>query len=145
MERKDFSSWLEGPPQLNSQEWPGQRLGRPEKGAGSIGRFPRRVGALCLDWGLCMLLSWWLFDFRDLATLLLFLVGQMIAVGFTGHSIGHRTFGLQVQSMDGTAVKPLAGVIRSVLLCLVIPVFFTDADQRGFHDRAAKSVLVNIR
>jgi len=92
-----------------------------------------------------MLLSWWLFDFRDLATLLLFLAGQMIAVGFTGHSIGHRTFGLQVQSMDGTAVKPLAGVIRSVLLCLVIPVFFSDTDQRGFHDRAAKSVLVNIR
>ncbi|WP_258133467.1 RDD family protein [Arthrobacter sp. MYb224] len=92
-----------------------------------------------------MLLSWWLFNLNDLATLALFCAGQMIAVGFTGHSIGHRTFGLQVQSMDGTAIKPLTGVIRSVLLCLVIPVLFSDADQRGFHDRAGKSVLVNIR
>ncbi|MGO2051739.1 hypothetical protein CIK76_11200 [Glutamicibacter sp. BW80] len=145
MERKDFSSWLEGPPQLNSQEWPGQRLGRPEKGPGAIGRLPRRLGALCVDWGLSMLLSWWLFNLNDLATLALFCAGQMIAVGFTGHSIGHRTFGLQVQSMDGTAIKPLTGVIRSVLLCLVIPVLFSGADQRGFHDRAGKSVLVNIR
>ncbi|WP_334122244.1 RDD family protein [Glutamicibacter sp.] len=145
MERKDFSSWLEGPPQHNSQQWPGQDLGRPESGPGSIGRFPRRLGALFIDWGLSMLLSWWLFSFGDLATLLLFCAGQIIGVGFTGHTIGHRTFGLQVQSMDGTAVKPLQGLSRSLLLCLAIPVFVTDKDQRGLHDRLPKTILVNIR
>jgi len=100
---------------------------------------------LCVDWGLSMLLSWWLFNFNDLATLLLFCVGQIIGVGFTGHTIGHRTFGLQVQSMDGSAVKPLQGLIRSLLLCLAIPVFVTDKDQRGLHDRLPKTILVNIK
>lgn len=92
-----------------------------------------------------MLVSWWLFDLNDWATLGLFCLGQMVAVGLTGHSIGHRTFGLQVQTMDGSAIKPLVGLIRSVLLSLVIPVLIQDADQRGFHDRAGKSILVNIR
>lgn len=92
-----------------------------------------------------MLVSWLLFDLADIATLLLFCVGQIVGVGFTGHTIGHRTFGLQVQSMDGTALKPLQGLIRSVLLCLAIPVFITDKDQRGLHDRLPKSILVNIR
>jgi len=120
-------------------------MGRPEKGPGSIGRFPHRIGALCIDWGLSMLLSWWLFSLNDLATLLLFCVGQIIGVGFTGHTIGHRTLGLQVQSMDGSAVKPLQGLIRSLLLCLAIPVFVADKDQRGLHDRLPKSILVNIK
>ncbi len=52
MERKDFGSWLEGPPQLSNQEWPGKRLGRPESGPGSVARIGRRVGALFIDWGL---------------------------------------------------------------------------------------------
>ncbi|HCH48307.1 MULTISPECIES: RDD family protein [Glutamicibacter] len=119
-------------------------MGRPEKGPGSIARFPRRVGALLLDWGLSMLLSWWLFDSHDLATLSLFCAGQIIGVGFTGHTIGHRTFGLQVQALDGTAIKPLQGLIRSLLLCLAIPAFITDKDQRGLHDRLPKTILVNI-
>ncbi|MEU3332064.1 RDD family protein [Glutamicibacter creatinolyticus] len=145
MERKDLGSWLEGPPQLNTQQWPGQRLGRPERGPGSIARFPRRVGAIIIDWALAMLVSWWLFDSAALATLLLFCLGQIITVGFTGHSIGHRALGMQVQSMDGTAIKPLTGLVRSVLLCLVIPALIADADQRGLHDRAGGSVLVSIR
>ncbi|MFY9677068.1 RDD family protein [Glutamicibacter protophormiae] len=120
-------------------------MGRPEKGPGSIGRLPRRLGAICIDWGLSMLLSWWLFDLNDWATLALFGLGQIIGVGITGHTIGHRVFRMQVQSMDGTAVKPLQGLIRSVLLCLFIPVLIADKDQRGLHDRLAKSILVNIR
>lgn len=145
VERKDFSSWLEGPPQLNTQQWPGEQLGRPERGPGSIGRFPRRLLAICLDWGLSMLLSYWLFKFNDLATLGLFFVGQVLGVGLTGHTIGHRVFGMQVQSMEGKAVNILQGLIRSALLCLFVPALVIDKDQRGLHDRLAKSVLVNIR
>ncbi|WP_431709625.1 RDD family protein [Glutamicibacter uratoxydans] len=110
-----------------------------------MARFPRRVGALILDWVLAMLVSWWLFESAPLATLLIFCAVQMLTVGITGHSIGHRVFGMQVQSMDGKAIKPLTGVVRSLLLCLVIPVLIADADQRGVHDRAGNSILVNVR
>jgi uncharacterized RDD family membrane protein YckC len=144
VERKDIGSWLEGPPQLNSQAWPGQRLGRPEDGPGSVARIGRRVGGLCVDWGLAMLVSFIFFDGDPMANLAVFAAMQMLFVGVTGHSIGHRVFGMQVQRMDGGPVTPLAGVGRTLLLCLLIPAFLSDTDQRGLHDRAMKTILVRI-
>jgi uncharacterized RDD family membrane protein YckC len=144
VERKDFGSWLEGPPQLSNQEWPGKRLGRPEKGPGSVARIGRRVAALLLDWGIAMLISLIFFNSDPTANLVIFAATQMLFVGVTGHSIGHRVFGMQVQGLDGSAVKPLTGIIRTALLCLVIPVLFSDSDQRGYHDRVGKTILVRI-
>ncbi|MDQ0094420.1 MULTISPECIES: RDD family protein [Micrococcaceae] len=144
MERKDFGSWLEGPPQLSNQEWPGKRLGRPEKGPGSVARIGRRVAALLLDWGIAMLISFFFFKSDPTANLIIFAATQMLFVGVTGHSIGHRVFGMQVQGLDGSAVKPLTGIVRTLLICLVVPVLFSDSDQRGYHDRLGKTILVRI-
>lgn len=144
MERRDIGSWLDGPPQLNSEPWPGKRLGRPAAGPGSVARFGRRVAALCVDWALAMLLSFVFFGGDSTANLAFFAGMQLVFVGVTGHSIGHRTLGMQVQRLDGTAAKPLDGVVRTVLLCLVVPALLSDADQRGLHDRAAKTILVRI-
>ncbi|APF39752.1 RDD family protein [Neomicrococcus aestuarii] len=142
--RKDVGSWLEGPPQINQQEYPGQRLGRPESGPGSIARFPRRIGAIVIDWGIALIISAVFFNYDSMVTLLIFLVTQILFVGVTGHSVGHRAFGMQVQKMNGTASDLLSGTIRSVLLALFIPAFIIDGDQRGLHDRAVNTVLVRI-
>lgn len=144
MERKDVSSWLEGPPQLNPEAWPGQRLGRPESGPGSVARIGRRVGALCIDWALAMIPSFIFFNGSSLANLTFFAAMQILFVGVTGHSIGHRILGMQVQGMDGSAIRPLQGLVRGILVCLVIPPLVTDPDQRGLHDRAIKAILVRI-
>ncbi|MEE1620265.1 RDD family protein [Zafaria sp. Z1313] len=145
MERKDLGSWLQGPPQLNDQSWPGQRLGRPESGPASIARFGPRVVALCIDWGLAMLVSWLFFDAAPWANLLWFAVMQLVFVGVTGHSVGHRVMGMQVQRLDGTGIRPLDGVVRTLLLCLVVPPLVADGDQRGLHDRVVKTILVRTR
>ncbi|MDN6300415.1 MAG: RDD family protein [Micrococcaceae bacterium] len=142
MERKDVSSWLEGPPQLNSEAWPGQRLGRPESGPGSVARIGRRVGAFCIDWALAMIPSVIFLHRSYYANFALLAAMQIVFVGVTGHSIGHRTLGMQVQGMDGSPVRPLQGLIRGVLVCLVVPPLVTDPDQRGLHDRAIKTILV---
>ena len=144
VERKDFGSWLEGPPQLSNQEWPGKRLGRPESGPGSVARIGRRIGALVIDWGLAMLISMFFFKSDPTANLIIFAAIQMITVGVTGHSIGHRIFGMQVQGMDGKAIKPLTGIIRTLLILLVVPPLMSDSDQRGYHDRIGKTILVRI-
>ena len=41
----------------DSQSYPGERLGVPESGPGSIGRLGRRVGALFVDYGAAYLIS----------------------------------------------------------------------------------------
>lgn len=144
VERKDFGSWLEGPQGTGVDGWPGQRLGRPERGPGSVARVGRRVVALCADWALSSLLSYALFQGSALAILLIFVVEQWLLVGLFGHSIGHRLLRMQVQTLDGKPVGLLRSAIRAALIALVIPALLVDADQRGLHDRARGSILVRI-
>jgi uncharacterized RDD family membrane protein YckC len=142
--RKDLGSWLEGPPPSKEQQWPGQRLGLPQRGPGSIARLGRRVIALMIDWILCYLIAAWLFGGNELSILLIFAVEQLFLVSTLGYSIGHRAVGIQVRKLDGSAAGPLAAVVRTVLLCLVVPAVVFDADQRGLHDRAMGTVLVRM-
>jgi uncharacterized RDD family membrane protein YckC len=142
--RNDLGSWLDGPPPSGGQQWPGQRLGRPQTGPGSIARFGPRAGALLIDWILCSLVSAAFFDYDALAILLIFLVEQVLLVGFFGYSIGHRMLRMQVQTLDGKPAGYLTALIRSVLLCMVVPPLIIDADQRGVHDRVRGTGLFRI-
>lgn len=142
--RNDIGSWMEGPSPSGNQQWPGQRLGRPESGPGSIARFGLRAGALLIDWTLCSLLSAAFFGYDGFATLYIFLVEQVLFVGFFGYSIGHRLMRMQVQTLDGRPAGYLTALIRSVLLCLVVPALVLDADQRGLHDRVRNTGLFRI-
>lgn len=144
VDRRDVGSWLEGPPPSNIQNWPGQRLGLPESGSGSIARVGRRLAALCIDWLLCYLIGTALFDGAPAGILGVFAVEQLLLVGTLGFSIGHRIVGIGVRKLDGGAPGLLAAVVRTVLLCLVIPAVVFDADQRGLHDRAMGTVLVRM-
>jgi uncharacterized RDD family membrane protein YckC len=52
--------------------------------------------------------------------------------------------GVHVVRLGGTPAGPLAALVRTLLLCLVIPAVIFDPDQRGLHDKAAKTVLVRM-
>ncbi|HXF02452.1 MAG TPA: RDD family protein [Arthrobacter sp.] len=140
--RRDLGSWLEGPPQSNMQQWPGQRLGLPQSGSGSIARPGRRIVALLIDWLLCYAIANAFLGGGQLAILAVFAVEQLLLVGTLGYSIGHRLLGIQVRKLNGSAPGLLPAVVRTVLLCLVIPAAIFDADQRGLHDRAMGTILV---
>jgi uncharacterized RDD family membrane protein YckC len=146
IDRRDLGSWLEGPE--TGQQYPGQRLGRPAAGPGSVGRFGRRILALALDWYLCWALAQWLvpgWNDNGLGTLVLLLALNTVSVGATGHTPGHFLLGLQVQTLDGRSAGFARAAVRSVLLCLLIPPVVFDPDQRGLHDRAGGTVLVRTR
>lgn len=103
--------------------------------------------ALCIDWGLCLLISHFLFQDFSLATLSIFFVEQVLLVSTLGYSIGHRVMNIQVVRFNGvnrpfSPVGPLAGLVRALLLVLVLPAAIVDADHRGLHDRAMATVLV---
>ncbi|MGO4383933.1 RDD family protein [Specibacter sp. RAF43] len=140
--RKDIGSWLSGPDTSNISKYPGERLGLPESGRGSMARAGRRILAICIDWALCYLIAAAFFQANSTAILAIFAVEQMVLVGTLGYSIGHRVMGLAVQRLDGGTPGLLGGVVRAVLLCLVIPAIIADADQRGLHDKAMGTILV---
>lgn len=125
-----------------SPNWAGKRLGLPEAGPGSIAKIGRRVLALCIDWGLSMLVSQAFFRGDSTATLAAYTVQQLLLVATVGASFGHMILGLRVRRLDGRYVGLVSSLIRVGLILLVLPPTIWDADNRGLHDKAAKTVLV---
>ncbi len=126
-----------------TQEFTGQRLGRPPSGPGSVASLTRRALALGLDWGLALLVGRTLLpDLSSFGPLVVFGVVQVLLVGSIGFSVGHRLLGLVVVRLDSGPAGPLAALLRTALLVLVIPAAVMDDDGRGLHDRAAGTVVV---
>lgn len=156
VDRKDIGSWLEGPGSRSGDPtaYPGQGLGMPRSGRGSVGRFGRRLVGVVVDWVLCLLIASAVFrvplPFREVASgadsmvvLGVFAVENLLLVGTLGATIGHRVVGLRVMSLDGRVPpRPLQTLVRTALLCLFLPAMFWDKDGRGLHDKAAGTVIV---
>nr|WSY55473.1 RDD family protein [Streptomyces sp. NBC_00886] len=155
MDNRDaIGSWLSGPRAAAEQAgvdfgYRGEQLGLPEHGPGSIARPGRRLGALAVDWGLCLLIAYGLLtDGYDQATgnwaLLIFFLLGILTVGTIGFTPGKRLFGLRVVALDTGRPNPLRAVLRTALLCVAIPALIWDRDGRGLHDRVARTVEVRI-
>ncbi|BBZ43569.1 RDD family protein [Mycobacterium parmense] len=130
--------------------YPGERLGLPKNGPGSLAPMGRRLGALMVDWliayglaGLAMRFG--LFSQAMLATAVLaiwFLLG-VIAVRLFGFTPGQLVLGLRVVTLDGRgAVGVVRAAVRGVLVGMVVPALFTDFDGRGMHDRVTATAVV---
>jgi uncharacterized RDD family membrane protein YckC len=132
------------PGQDASDSWPGKRLGLPESGRRSIGRLGRRAAALVIDWGLSVLVSVAFFDYSPWATLDVFAITQIVFLATAGGSVGHLVMGLRVVPLSGGWVGIWRPIVRTVLICLVIPAVIWDKDQRGVHDRVAGTALIRI-
>lgn len=126
---------------LPGQTYPGERLGLPREGPGSIGRLGRRVGALFIDYGAAYLISGF-FGWDPLAILAIFAIIQIAFLPTIQGSPGHRIFGLRIARVDGAWVGLWRPIVRTLLLVIVIPAVIWDADQRGLHDKAAGTMLL---
>jgi uncharacterized RDD family membrane protein YckC len=153
-----IGSWLSGPesnrgpggPGQPPNEYPGQRLGLPPEGPGSIARFGRRVGAMIVDWliayGLAALATAvGVISVATMSTaiLLIWFVIGVVSVRLFTFTPGQFVLGLTVVSMDDRMHVGLGRALgRNLLITLVIPALFTDADLRGLHDLATKTAVV---
>jgi uncharacterized RDD family membrane protein YckC len=166
-DREDIGSWLGGGP--TGSDGPGvgrgARLGLPESGPGSLAPVGRRAIALVIDWMACLLISGAFFAVdpdafllsrgNSMATLGIFALENVLLVGSIGNTLGHRLLGLRVRRVfpakDGGNNDPvwataapgfLSALVRTILLCLVVPAAVWDADGRGLHDRVAGTAIV---
>lgn len=126
--------------------YPGERLGLPETGRGSVGRAGRRIGAIVIDWAIAYLISFAFFRTDGIvngwATTGIFVLMQILFIPTIGGGIGHRVFGMRVVAIRGGWVGLWRPVVRTLLLAIVIPALVWDSDQRGFHDKVAGTVLI---
>ena len=130
------------PDVLPPGSYPGERLGLPEAGSGSIAKLGRRAGAIVVDWGCAVVLSIAFFDYNPLATTLIFVIVQSVFIPTVGGSPGHRLFGMRIHRVGGGWTGLWRPLVRSLLLSLVIPAVIWDADNRGVHDKAVGTVLI---
>ncbi|KHK97331.1 transporter [Microbacterium mangrovi] len=125
-----------------TNSFPGERLGLPETGRGSIARPGRRIAALAIDWACAVLISVAFFQYNQWATLEVFALVQIVFLPTLGGSPGHRIMGLRLMLLPGGWVGVWRPIVRTVLLVLVIPAVIWDPDQRGLHDKAVGTVLI---
>jgi len=123
--------------------FPGERLGLPDEGRGSVGRLGRRIVALCIDWAIASGISYLITrHYGGWTVYPIFAALQILAIWALGGSIGHRILGLRLSALPGSKPAFWRPVVRSVLLSVVVPALVWDSDQRGFHDKVAGTVLV---
>ena len=75
----------------------------------------------------------------------IFLGEVLIFTLLLGGSFGQLTLGMRIESLEGGRPRPLAIVIRTLLLALVIPAVIVGSDGRGLHDRAAGTQVTRFR
>ncbi len=149
---RSVSSWLSGPEPADSVDnaYPGQALGLPASGSRSLARTGRRLAALCVDWlisygiaALLMSLGWVPLAMLSTAVLAVWFVVGAVSLRLYGFSPGQLALGLQVVPVDGRLHVGFGrAVVRGVLLALVIPALFMDADGRGLQDKLTFTAVV---
>jgi uncharacterized RDD family membrane protein YckC len=130
--------------------YPGETLGLPQTGSGSLAPLGRRLGALLIDWliagGLALLaLTFGAISEALLSTvqLVVWVVLGAVAVRLFGVTPGQMALGLQVAAVDGKLPIGIGrALMRCLLIFLVIPPLFTDADGRGLQDRLTNTAVL---
>jgi uncharacterized RDD family membrane protein YckC len=157
VDRRDIGSWLSGPKAALEEQglefgYPGERFGMPQTGAGSAARFGRRILAITLDWFAAILVTNLVFsnlvygdgDFGA-ATLGVFALEVTLLTATTGSSFGYKILGLRLVSVSAAPLNFAKVLVRTALLCLVVPAMIWDRDGRGLHDKIVGSIVMKAR
>jgi hypothetical protein len=105
----------------------------------------RRFSALLIDWLLCLFASAPLGGFKDnpWVTPATLLVEYTFFLGLFGQTPGMYLARMRVvRSGTGGPIGIPRALLRGLLLLLVVPALILDRQQRGLHDRAAGSIVV---
>jgi len=138
------------------QDYPGQRLGLPETGQGSVASMSRRFIAFVID---CLVAGLVAAAFvhphlADSASMqaqnywgvVAWLLIAAVGVSFFGTTVGTALLRIRVVRVDGKAmVGPVRAVPRAVLAALIVPAAIWNVDHRGLHDRLLGTIVVNVR
>lgn len=148
-------SWLDGPgggaTAADAGTYVGERLGLPAQGARSVASLGARLGALCIDWVIALVITSPFTGHRPFTpgsnspwVLVVFAAQYIVLVSLVGCTIGMRLCRIGVMRLDGRRVTFPWVVVRTILLILVVPAVVYDRDRRGLHDKAAGSVVVRL-
>lgn len=133
------------------EEQPGQSLGLPATGRGSLAPWRNRVAALIVDWAASMAFAVGAFGYgvirehswRAQTPMMVFFVQAAVLTTLLGGSFGQLLARIGVTRVDGTPITWWQALARTALKCLVIPVLVVGAERRHLADLVLGTVVVN--
>jgi uncharacterized RDD family membrane protein YckC len=107
--------------------------------------------ALAIDWALSLLVGsvvrqsglWGGPGSQQWVPLVVFAIEAWILTTLLGGSAGQLVMGLVVRRTNGAPIDPARALLRTVLICLVIPPVVYNRDQQGLHDLAVDSIALH--
>ncbi|GAA3709750.1 RDD family protein [Microlunatus aurantiacus] len=142
-----------GTPEVPAEPYPGQRLGLPESGRGSLAGWRARVAALIVDWAASMAVAVGIFGtvvvtgsgWQAWMILATFFVETTLLVTVASGSFGQLICRIAVVRLDTEPVGFPRAALRQALICLALPPLIIGPDRRGLQDLVATTVVVNRR
>ncbi|WP_203568266.1 RDD family protein [Aestuariimicrobium ganziense] len=133
--------------------YPGQSIGLPREGRGSLASWRARFAALIVDWAASLAVAVGAFgsgvlydnNWRMWMPLTVFFVEATIFTIVTGGSFGQLLARIGVSQLSGAPIRWWQAIIRTALKCLVIPSLVIGAERRSIVDIALGLAVVNRR
>lgn len=139
--------------EVEAESYPGQQLGLPSAGRGSLASWRARIAALLLDWSGSMLVAIFAFgmavlresDWRAWMILAVFFVEKTVLTALVGGSFGQILARVRVVRLDGQPLGWWRAAARTAMIAVVLPAVVIGADRRGLNDLALGAVVVTQR
>jgi uncharacterized RDD family membrane protein YckC len=143
-------SWLDGPPGRSSG-YPGDRLGYPQSGRGSVGGMGEKLGAFLIDLVVAGVVSFVAvrphsvhsYQIENAIADAVFVLLTAGGLALSGRTIGMRVLGLQVVRLDGRRMG-WRSLPRQILCGLLVPAVIVNKDRRGLHDQWLRTAVVHV-
>jgi uncharacterized RDD family membrane protein YckC len=143
-------SWLDGPPP-RAVGYPGDRLGFPESGRGSVASQSEKLLAFLVDIVIAGIVTFLVvrphtqhqYTVNNLVSDGVFVVLTAGALVMSGRTIGMRLLGLQVVRRDGKRMG-WRSLPRQILCGLLLPAVIVNKDKRAIYDRLLNTVVVKV-
>ena len=139
---------------MSEQEaYPGQSIGLPESGRGSLATWRARIAALLVDWSASMVVAVFAFGvgvlrdggWRAWMVLTVFFLQKAILTALVGGSFGQILARVTIVRLDGEPLGWWRAIARTVMVCVVLPAVVIGAERRGLDDLVLGTVAVRRR
>jgi len=133
--------------------YPGESLGLPPEGHGSLASWRARIGALIIDWAACMLIALGFFGsgvltgggWRAWMILTMFFIESTVLSWLAGGSFGQLVSRIAVVRLDREPLGLPRALLRAFLVSLALPALIISTERRGLQDLVAGTVVINRR
>jgi uncharacterized RDD family membrane protein YckC len=116
----------------------------------SVASWGRRLVAVAVDWLLAMMFVgafvgpeiWSGGGVAQWGPLMVFALEYWVLTSTLGGSAGQLLLAIRVVRTDGSRIGAVRVLVRTALLCLVLPAVIFNQDRQGLHDVASDSIVV---